>query len=164
MMVHRSVIEDIGLFDQRFFAYCEDVDFAFRARIAGYRCAFVPDAAVLHTQCGTGSTMPRRRLYYIQRNMELAIFRNLPGRALLRYALPHIAYALFQVLRGTFQGQGINGLRAKVDSIRLWPAMRAVRGPVRISSNTLREYLRARFLDPQQMPTTREQTVQEHAI
>ncbi len=163
MMVHRSVVDDIGLFDSRFFAYCEDVDFALRARIAGYRCAFVPKAAVLHVQSGTGSSMPGRRLYYIQRNMELAIVRNLSRRDLFRYALPHMAYTVFQVLREGLRGYGVNVLRAKVDAVRLWPAIRADRGPVRISSSTLRAYLRTRFLEPQLIATTREQAVQEHA-
>lgn len=164
MMVHRSVLDDIGLFDPRFFAYCEDVDFALRARIAGYRCAFVPWAAVLHVQSGTGSSMPGRRLYCIQRNMELAILRNLSGRDLFRYALPHIAYVFFQFLRGALRGRANNVLKGKVDALRLWPAMRSGRGPVRVSTRTLHRYLRGRFLDAQQIPTAREQAVQEHAI
>ena len=164
MMVHRSAIDDIGLFDSRFFAYCEDVDFALRARIAGYRCMFVPEAAVLHVQSGTGSSMPGRRLYYIQRNMELAIFRNLSGRDLCRYALPHMAYTVFQVLRETFRGYGINAMKAKSDAVRLWPAMRSDRGPVRISTSALSAYLRGRFSGAQQMSITREEAIREHAV
>ena len=164
MMVHRSVVDDIGLFDSRFFAYCEDVDFALRARIAGYRCLFVPGAAVLHAQLGTGSSMPSRRLYCIQRNMELAVCRNLPRRDLCRYAAPHMAYTIFQVFRETLRGNGITAVKSKVDAVRLWPAMRSDRGPVRISTSTLRAYLRGRFSSVQEMPITREEAVQEHAI
>jgi len=164
MMVHRSVLADIGLFDPRFFAYCEDVDFALRARIAGYRCLFLADAAVLHTQLGTGSTMAGRRLYCIQRNMELAIVRNLPFCDLVQYAVPHIIYALFQILRETLRGRGVDVVKAKGEAIGLWSAMRAARGPVRVSSSTLHGYLRGRFSSAQQMPATREQAIREHAI
>jgi GT2 family glycosyltransferase len=164
MLVHRSVIEDIGLFDSRFFAYCEDVDFALRARLAGYRCGFVPDASVFHKQLGTGSKMPTLRRYYIQRNMELALFRNLSSRELVRYAPAHLAYDLYQVIRWTLRRHPWQVLKAKRDAIRLWRSMRAARGPVRISPATLRDYLHGRFLSPSSTQAKPELPVQEHAF
>ncbi len=163
MLVHRSVIEDIGLFDSRFFAYCEDVDFALRARLAGYRCAFVPDATVVHKQVGTGSKMPGLRRYYIQRNMELALLRNLSSRELVRYAPAHFVYVLFQLIRWTLRGHPVHALKAKRDAVRLWRSMRDARGPVRISSATLRDHLHGRFVPPSSTHVTPEQPAQEHA-
>ena len=164
MLVHRSVIQDIGLFDFRFFAYCEDVEFALRARLAGYRCRFVPNASVLHTQCATGSQMPGLRLYYIQRNMELALFRNLPLRELIRYAAPHFIYSSFQVFRWMLRGQGIRALRAKIDALRMWRLMRASRGPMRITRRTFHNELRGIFTGSADMHHISEQTVQEEAV
>jgi GT2 family glycosyltransferase len=164
MLVHRSVIEDIGLFDSRFFAYCEDVDFALRARIAGYRCAFVPVAAVLHKQSSTGSKMPSLRRYYIQRNMELALFRNLSSRDLLRYAPAHLAYTLFQLTRWTLRGHPLHVLKAKIDAVRLWPGIRVARGPVRVTPATLRDHLRGRFLSTSSTEVGQERPVQEQAV
>ena len=145
MLVHHSVVGDIGLFDQRFFAYCEDVDFALRARLAGYRCSFVPNAVVFHKQSATGSKMPALRLYYIQRNMELALFRNFPLGTFVLYLPLHAAYSLFQVARWSLRGHGFRVLKAKVDAVRLWSAMRASRGPIRIRAGAFRSLLHGHF-------------------
>lgn len=48
MLVRREVIERIGLLDERFFMYGEDVDWCLRARRAGYRLVFQPKAKVWH--------------------------------------------------------------------------------------------------------------------
>jgi GT2 family glycosyltransferase len=47
-MYRRSMLDDIGLFDEDFESYCEDSDLSFRAQLAGYRCLYVPDSVVYH--------------------------------------------------------------------------------------------------------------------
>jgi len=54
LFVHRSVWERIGLLDEQWFVYVEDADFCARARKAGFRCIYVPDAVLEHF--GSGST------------------------------------------------------------------------------------------------------------
>lgn len=48
LLVRREVIEDIGLLDPHYIMYCEDVDFCLRARRAGWRCVYEPNAVVWH--------------------------------------------------------------------------------------------------------------------
>ncbi|MDT7971791.1 MAG: glycosyltransferase family 2 protein [Armatimonadota bacterium] len=48
MLVRREVFERIGLLDEGFWAYCEDVDFCWRARQAGFAVLFCPDAVITH--------------------------------------------------------------------------------------------------------------------
>src|SRR5206468_6895299 len=48
----------IGLFDEDFFAYCEDGDLSFRGQLAGYRCLYVPGAVIYHV--GSASTGGKR--------------------------------------------------------------------------------------------------------
>jgi GT2 family glycosyltransferase len=48
MLIHRRVLTEIGLLDERFFAYHEDADFCARARRAGYRCLYDPRGMVWH--------------------------------------------------------------------------------------------------------------------
>jgi GT2 family glycosyltransferase len=48
LLARREVFEDIGLLDPSYIMYCEDVDFCLRARRAGYRCLYEPDALVYH--------------------------------------------------------------------------------------------------------------------
>lgn len=53
-LYQRTLFEDIGLFDEAFFAYLEDVDLNFRANAAGYRCLYVPTARVYHMGSRSG--------------------------------------------------------------------------------------------------------------
>lgn len=48
MLVRREVFERIGLLDEGFWAYCEDVDFCWRAKQAGFAVLFCPDAVITH--------------------------------------------------------------------------------------------------------------------
>ena len=68
MLIDPTVIQRVGAFDTRLFAYCEDVDFSLRARRAGFRVLVVPAALVHH---GTTYTERRRaqRVYYSIRNL-----------------------------------------------------------------------------------------------
>ena len=90
----RELFERIGSFDEAHFAYLEDIDVGWRARIAGYRNLYVPSAKVLHAGSGTSgsrynefkvSLSSRNNIYLIWKNMPfLQILLNLP---LLRQAL-----------------------------------------------------------------------------
>ncbi|BAP57691.1 glycosyl transferase, group 2 family protein [Thioploca ingrica] len=63
MMIRREVIEQVGLFDENFFLYWEEVDLCRRVRDAGYEIYFVPHAIVLHISgVTTGMTSPNRRI------------------------------------------------------------------------------------------------------
>ncbi|MBQ4536162.1 MAG: glycosyltransferase [Lachnospiraceae bacterium] len=84
----KAVFEEIGLFDEAHFAYLEDLDIGYRARIAGYRNIYEPGAEVLHY--GSASTGSRynewkteraaaNSIYVISKNMPiLQILLNLP--------------------------------------------------------------------------------------
>ena len=48
LMVRRAVFESVGLLDEGYFLYYEEVDFCLRARAAGWRCWYVPDSRVVH--------------------------------------------------------------------------------------------------------------------
>ncbi len=64
-LYRRAMLDEIGLFDERFFAYLEDVDLAWRAQRAGWRCLYVPQARVLHytsATSGEGSAFKNRLL------------------------------------------------------------------------------------------------------
>lgn len=52
-----AMLREVGLFDERFFAYYEDVDLSFRARLAGWTIRYAPEASVRHYIGGTSSRM-----------------------------------------------------------------------------------------------------------
>lgn len=59
LMIRRECMEQIGLLDERFFIYCEDEDWCFRAKKAGWKVVYNPQAVVVHHK---GSSTRRRRL------------------------------------------------------------------------------------------------------
>ena len=73
----RRMLEEIGLFDEDFFMYCEDVDLAWRAQMAGYRCIYIPTAIVHHRLSATGGG--RVASYYTGRNTLYVIMKDYPG-------------------------------------------------------------------------------------
>lgn len=62
MLIRRDVLETVGLFDERFFAYYEDLDYCRRAQAAGFRLVTVPAARLWHKVAGTtGLDHPHRQ-------------------------------------------------------------------------------------------------------
>ncbi|MGE3270331.1 MAG: glycosyltransferase family 2 protein [Chloroflexota bacterium] len=86
----RSMLEDVGSFEDNFFMYCEDVDLSFRSQLLGYQCIYVPTAVVYHMLSATGGGPLAS--YYCGRNFLRVIARDMPG-PLLRRIWPKIALA-----------------------------------------------------------------------
>jgi len=61
MMIRREVIEQIGVLDERYFAYQEDADYCFTARKAGWKIYYVPEPRIVHLGGRGGS---RKRPYF----------------------------------------------------------------------------------------------------
>lgn len=68
MFVKKEVFEKIGLLDEKYFMYYEDTDFCIRAKKAGFKILFVPNAVVYHKNAGSSSSGSHLQDYYITRN------------------------------------------------------------------------------------------------
>lgn len=89
----RSALELVGPFDERFFAYCEDVDWNLRARLLGVTCRYVPTAVAYHMGSATlGAGMTDFARYQITRNALWVVIKGFPAGALVRH-LPRFVYA-----------------------------------------------------------------------
>lgn len=78
-LYRRSVFEEIGYFDENFFAYMEDVDISYRARIHGFKCVFCPGAVVYHHTSGTtGSRYNQFKIRLAARNNVYVPYKNMP--------------------------------------------------------------------------------------
>jgi GT2 family glycosyltransferase len=85
-LYRKAAFERVGPFDERFYALCEDTDWAFRARLLGYSSRYVPTAIAYHV--GSASLGPRLSeftLYHNWRNQIWTILKDYPGEALLRH-------------------------------------------------------------------------------
>jgi GT2 family glycosyltransferase len=74
--VRRSLFEDLGGFDERFFVYFEEVDFSFRTRQAGWKSVYLTGAQAFHEGGGTSGQVKATRLFYSLRSRLLYGFKN----------------------------------------------------------------------------------------
>ncbi len=77
-MYRKRMLDEIGGFDEDFFAYADDAELGLRARIAGWRCLYVPDAVVRHHRGATLGLGSARRLVLIERNRVLLAAKLFP--------------------------------------------------------------------------------------
>ena len=104
-LYRRSMLEDIGGFDDDFFLYCEDTDLGLRARWAGWKCLYVPEAVVEHHYSHSAGRASPVKAYYVERNRLFVLVKNFPGRLLL--AAPFVTAArYFWHAWYIFKGQG----------------------------------------------------------
>ena len=85
----RQVFKKIGLFDEKHFAYLEDIDVGYRAKIFGYRNMYCPTALVYHVGSGTsGSKYNSFKVKFSARNNVYLNYKNMPLLQLLVNFLP----------------------------------------------------------------------------
>jgi GT2 family glycosyltransferase len=122
-LLRRQLFDDLGGYDERYFSFYEDVDLNLRARIAGWRFEYVPDAAVWHLgNASWQAEAPRPSAWnarLVARNRIATQAKFVPLRA-----LPHILVVeAGALLRAARQGRFRATLRGKLEGLRLLPAM-----------------------------------------
>ena len=120
------LLEETGLFDERHFAYLEDCDIGWRARILGYKNVFVPEARVKHVgSASSGSVYNLFKVRNTSRNSIYLIAKNMPALMVvinLPFLIPgFLVKALFFALKGYGREyvRGIGaGFRMSAEGIR----------------------------------------------
>lgn len=115
----RELFDDVGTFDERYFAYFEDVDLGIRALLAGYRCLYVPGAVVYHLGSATGRRVPETSFHLRSRNAMILGFQYLPPLRLVAFAP---VLLLWPFVRALADGQRMGtALRALKDFVAQLP-------------------------------------------
>lgn len=141
-LFRRVLLADVGLLDERFFAYYEDVDLSIRARLAGWSVRLVPGAMVDHEGGGTSTAIPGFRRYHAARNLWFLLLKNVPG-PLLPMILPRVAAVqAYWLLGAARHGQLGVALRGHIDAARQLPEILAARRQIQESSRTSSQELR----------------------
>lgn len=113
----RDFFYQVGGFDDDFFAYVEDIDLGFRLQLAGCPCIFLPEATVYHVGSGSTEYKSDFSVYYGNRNLIWAFFKNMPF-PLLIFLLPfHFLANIGLVLNSIFLKQGRVTIKAKKDAV-----------------------------------------------
>jgi GT2 family glycosyltransferase len=128
-LYRRDAVLGVGGFDERFFAYLEDVDLGLRLRLAGWTCRYEP-AVALHASEGSSGALERPLEGWVERNTLLLVAKTFPIRW-----LPFVAY---RQLGWTWHALRERRLRAHLHgalaALPLLPAMLRERRALRASA------------------------------
>lgn len=140
----RAMLDGVGLFDESFFMYCEDVDLNWRSQLAGWRCWYTPRAIVYHKLSATGGGPIAS--YYTGRNTLWVIAKNYPG-ALLRKNWRQIARSQWAVSHDAmraWRGAAARArLRGQVSGLLGWPRMLGKRRAIQTARQVTDEYIQS---------------------
>jgi GT2 family glycosyltransferase len=115
-MYRKRMLDQIGGFDEDFFAYADDAELGLRARIAGWKCVYVPEAVVRHHRGSTLGLQSARRLELIERNRVLLAAKLFPWSLLLLnpfYYLARLAGGYWAARQGKGEASLFPGVRGK---------------------------------------------------
>lgn len=123
-LFRRELFDSVGLLEERFESYLEDVEFGLRCALAGRRGLYVPDAIALHHGSATLGRWHPETVRRMARNQLFIAAKHYPARLLWRYAW---AMGVAQLLWGVIaarHGCGMAFLRGKLEGLRRFSSMR----------------------------------------
>ncbi|MDY0019115.1 MAG: glycosyltransferase family 2 protein [Anaerolineae bacterium] len=150
---HRRMLDEIGLLDDAFFFSFEDVDLAWRAQLAGWRCLYVPRAVVYHKLKASGGGViasfhdARNRVYTLVKNYPADLWRCY-GRKVVGAQL-HLAWEALRAWRGAEARATLRGLLAGLGGIS---RMRAARREIQARRRVELAYLEQLMAPPYEIP------------
>jgi N-acetylglucosaminyl-diphospho-decaprenol L-rhamnosyltransferase len=110
-LVRRNVFEALNGFDERFFVYFEDLDFAFRAKQRGWKSYYLSDAQAFHHGGGASNQVKAKRLFYVLNSRSLYVAKHFGISAARGIILATLALEFWARLGWcliTFSGQNIS--------------------------------------------------------
>ena len=140
-LYRREAFLAVGGFDERFFCYMEDVDLAFRLRLAGHSSVRAGGAEVLHAGSGTTGRSSDFSLYHGHRNRVWTFLKNTPSSVFPVALAYHLAFNLLYALRAVRRGMWRPIFRAYGDAWRgraPFLAERRENPPIMVMSEFLR--------------------------
>jgi GT2 family glycosyltransferase len=121
LALYRSaMLTEIGGVDERFFAYLEDVDVAWRARAAGWTCVYEPRAIAYHRGSASSGHRSSAKYFLVGRNRVRLLARNATTRQLLRAWPAIIAYDCAYIAYAAATDRTLAPLRGRLAGLRSW--------------------------------------------
>jgi GT2 family glycosyltransferase len=124
-LFRRAMLEDIGRFDSGYFLYLDDADVAWRARMAGWRALYVPDAIVWHDHSATTRHGSSFKYFHVGRSRVRLVAKNADRRHLLRYGAQMLLFDLAYIAFVAVADHSLAPLRGRLAGLREWRAVRA---------------------------------------
>jgi GT2 family glycosyltransferase len=112
----REMLDEIGLLDEEFFAYADDVDLGLRARLADWQCIYVPSAKVYHKYSASSSAHSSFKAFLVERNRIWVLLKYYPMEMILISPFWTLARLLVHLF-GALAGKGASGRFREEQSI-----------------------------------------------
>lgn len=136
-----DALQRVGLLDEDYFAYYEDVDLSFRLQLAGWKVAYVPLAVVHHATGTTSSKLKGFTTYQTMKNLPMLLIKNVPRRYLWRVVWRFMLAEKLFLLRAIARGQGWAALRGITKSLILLPTNLSKRRNIQSSRSVNDDYI-----------------------
>ena len=139
-LYRRAMLDAIGGFDESFFAFGEDADVAWRARMAGWSALYVPASVAYHHGSATAGEASPAKYFLVGRNRMRLLAKNAPGAQLARWGWAMALYDLAYVAFVAATDRTLAPLRGRVAGLREWREYRragaAARRPIPLAAPT----------------------------
>lgn len=119
-LYRRAMLDELGGFDQSFFAYLEDVDLAWRARMHGWRALYAPSAVIHHHHSATLRHKSSLKYRLVGRNRVRMLAKNATTRQLARHCAAIVTYDLAYVAYVGMTDRTLAPLRGRLEGLREW--------------------------------------------
>jgi GT2 family glycosyltransferase len=136
-----AALQEVGLLDEDFFAYYEDVDLSFRLQLAGWKVLYVPQATVTHKIGMTSSRIKGFTTYQTMKNLPLVAFKNVPRKYRRGVTWRLTVARWFFLARAITRGQGWWAIKGGVKATLLLIKKRPVRRHIQATKKVSDEYI-----------------------
>jgi GT2 family glycosyltransferase len=169
-LYRRDMLDEIGLFDESFFLYCEDTDLGLRARWKLWECVYAPEAVVEHRYSRSAGQASALKAWYVERNRHLVLVKNFPIRdlafapfyAVVRYVWHGVYLAAGKGKTAEYRSGGENPLKlagyvlgAQFALMRrlpqLWRERRAIQSHGRMTARQFHRMLCSYSISPRKV-------------
>ena len=107
-LYRKAMLDELGLYDEDFFAYADETDMGWRARARGWKCVYVPTASINHHHSGSSGSVSPFKVFLVERNRICVAIKNFPP-ALLLYGIRYTFTRYFWQAYGALFKKGRAG-------------------------------------------------------
>jgi GT2 family glycosyltransferase len=115
----RDFFEKVGIFDEDFFIFAEDVDINMRGQLQGFKCVYLPKAKVYHIGTATVGLYSDRYIYLCKRNDIFVLIRNYSLKLYFKYLWTILRHQINDIKYFTYRGQGVVLFKSKLDVFKM---------------------------------------------
>lgn len=138
-----NVFKQIGLFDEDFFAYNEDVDIDWRMQLVGKKIWYEQSAVVLHKHSATSSKMPGFTIGQVFKNLPQVFWKNIPFPMIIpmffKFSLVYTAFVFYQIPKGNFK----YAIKGFYKSLKLFPKSLKKRREIQKNKTVSNKYIKS---------------------